>query len=247
MSKPRSDSPRALPRGVKLLASAAIVFHLTAIFALALGAPSGPWNTAFGPSPALGPQFAQAVGGFTTNQYLKYLRMTHNYHFATSRPETVGVFFEVVLKDDKGGIVRTLKFPEPSANPWVRHRQQLLALGLGNDQPIQARPGEVIAAPKHQANTVTFWDNSKGTVLQLETVPEHLLPREKNISRPSEWSLLLARSYARFQIRQHGAASAEVLRHSRDTVRPELMFQEQAPAAPFTTLISNFGEVKREE
>jgi hypothetical protein len=247
MMKSPLAPPRALPRWVKLVASAAVAFHLTAVLALALSAPSGPWLTAVGPSPALGPQFAVVVSSVTTDHYLKHLRMTHNYHFATDRPEIVGVYFEARLKDAKGEPIRTVRFPEASANPWLRHRESVLALGLGNDQPIQARPGEVIAAPKQNVSQVTYWDNSKGSVLRLETVPEHLLPRDRQISRPSEWALLLGRSYSRYLCRQYGAASAEIVRHSREPVRPELMFMEQPPVSAFTTLVSNFGEVRREE
>src|ERR1700686_422694 len=107
MSKTSVAPPRALPRWVAVLASAAIAFPLAAVIALALAAPSGPWLTPYGPSPAMGPQFAQAVSSVTTNHYLKHLRMTHNYHFATDRPETVGVSFEVRLKDAKGDVLRT--------------------------------------------------------------------------------------------------------------------------------------------
>jgi hypothetical protein len=247
MSKSPNAPPRALPRWVKLLASAAVAFHLTAVLALALSAPSGPWLTAVGPSPALGPQFAAVVSSVTTDHYLKHLRMTHNYHFATDHPEIVGIYFEARLKDAKGEPIRTVRFPEASANPWLRHREFVLAMGLANDQPIQARPGEVIAAPKQKVNQVTYWDNTKGPVLRLETVPEHLLPRDRQISRPSEWALLVARSYSRYLCRQYGAASVEIVRHSREPVRPELMFMEQPPVSAFTTLVSNFGEVRREE
>jgi hypothetical protein len=247
MSRASNGPNRPLPRSIKLLSSAMIAFHLLAVIVLALSASSGPWLTPFGPSPALGPQFAQSIAGVTTQHYLKHLRMTHNYHFATSRPESVGVFLEVRLKDAKGDVIQTLRFPQASANPWIRHRHSLLALGLANDQTIQARPGEVIAAPKQQTEKVTYWDNSKGPELTLQTVPEHLVPRDRQVSRPAEWSLLLVRSYARFLCRQNGAASAEILRYSREPVRPEWIFMEQPPPGTFATLVSNFGEVRHEE
>jgi hypothetical protein len=251
-----------LPVWVTLPASAAITFHLVAVIALALEASSGPWLTRFGSSPALGPQFAQVVASVTTNHYLKHLRMTHNYHFNTDRPEAVGVTFEVRLKDAKGDVIRTLKFPEATANPWIRHREALLALALGDDRPLQARPGEVIAAPNRKVDEVSYWDRSKGSTLVLARVPEHKLRdvidefREKQkgqpgdgpqLSGPSERSLMFARSYGRYLCRQYGAESAELIRHSRDPVRPELIFMEQIPPTAFATLDSNFGEVRREE
>ena len=55
-------------------------------------------------------------------------------------------------------------------------------------------------------------------------------PPQEFVGGPSPWSLLLARSYARHLCRLHGAHSAELTRHSRQPVSPEMMFQEPARA-----------------
>jgi hypothetical protein len=230
-----------------------------AIVAFALAAPSGPWLTRYGPSPALGPQFAESVAAVTTNNYLKPLRMTHRYQFVTTQPEAVGISFEVRLKDAKGGLLRTVKFPEPSANPWVRHREFLLALALAGDREIEAQgPTERIPAP-NKADLVSYWDDSQKNDWQLKTVPAADLVRvmadRKDkaapqpplpLSRPSERAVLLAQSYCRFLCREHGAASAELIRRSRNPIGPEVMFDPQAlDMSP--TLVSHFGEIRYEE
>lgn len=246
MIQARSGPARPLPRWFMILASVVVAFHLLAVVVLALGASSGPWSTTFGPTPAMGPQFATVLSQVTTDHYLRYLRMTHNYHFATNRPEWAGVFLEVKLKDGKGNVVRTVKIPDEQGNPLLQHRQLLLAQGLANDQPVQARPGEIIAAPGQKIQDIKIWDNTQGPALVIKTVPEHLIPRDRPVSRPSEWSQLMARSYMRHLLRQYGAESAELSRHSRDPIRPEWIFAEQAPPGSFTTLVSNFGEIKGE-
>src|SRR5262245_24014878 len=135
MSNP---SPKPLPPLLKGAASVLILFHLTALGALALTAPSGPWPTPFGSSTALPPPFALAVNDFTYQYYLRPLQMTHNYHFQSNNPETPAVEFEIKL-NDKRGSVTTLKFPDPSASFWVRHRQNLLAMALAGDEPVEGR------------------------------------------------------------------------------------------------------------
>jgi hypothetical protein len=244
---------------VTLPVSAAVAFHLVAVVAFALAAPSGPWLTRYGPSPALGPQFAESVASVTTNHYLKPLRMTHRYQFITTLPETVGIFFEVRLKDAKGGLLRTLRFPEPSANPWVRHRESLLALGLAGDREVEVQgPTERIPAP-NKADLVSYWDDSQKNVWHLKTVPANDLVRvlaerrEKAapqpptpLNRPSERAVMLANSYCRYLCREYGAASAELVRHSRNPIGPEAMFDPQALALS-PTLVSHFGEVRHEE
>ena len=236
---------RALPPWIVILGSAVVVFHLFAVVVLAVAAPSGPWPTAFGTSMALEPQFAQSISTVTTRQYLRPLKMTHNYHFPSNRPAPPGVFFEVRLKDETGELLKTIRVPDENASFWVRHRQSLLAQALADDQPVQPRAGEVVAAPGKQVQTVDIWDTAENNTLRLRSVPEHLIPRERPVFRPSEWSLVLARSYARYLCRVHGAASAELIRHTREPVMPAVMFLEDPPAGTFDELVSSFGELPR--
>jgi hypothetical protein len=245
MSEPQANPARALPRWLVLLGSAAVAFHIFALCVLAVAAPSGPWPGAVGTTMGMEPPFAAPVSAVTTRYYLLPLKMSHNYHFATNRPGTPAASFEVRLKDDKGQVVQTLKFPDEHANCWVRHRQALLAQELADDVPIPPRQGEVIPAPGQQVPNATFWDPAEDGGLRLKTTPEHLVPRDRPVFRPSEWSMLLARSYVRHLCREYGGASGEVIRRTREPIAPDLMFVDEPPAAAFDTLVANFGEFSR--
>jgi hypothetical protein len=245
MTRPRPDAPRDLPPWLTGLGSAAVAFHLAAVGCLALAAPSGPWPTAFGTSTATGPQFARAVSACTTPYYLAPLKLTHNYHFAGNRPTAPSIYVEAWLKDAEGRHIGTVRLPDERANFWVRHRQALLAQWLTDDQPVQPRMGEAIPAPNQAVPTVAIWGVGADHALALRAVPEHLVPRERPVYRPSDWSLLLARSYARHLCRRHGAASAELVRHTREPILPAVLFLPEPPADAFDELVSNFGELPR--
>jgi hypothetical protein len=236
-----------LPAAVIWGGSLVLGVHFLALLMLVLSAQSGPWLMRFGDSLAEGPIFAARVNNVLTPYYLYPLRMTHNYHFLSNRLNLSEVYFEARLKDDKG-TVTTLKFPENTGNPWMRHRQKLLALGLGDDMPVLPPRGEVIPAPGQKMRTLTIWDFAKGPdTLVLREVPEHLVPKDRPVFRPSEWTLLLAHAYARYLCREHGAASVELVRHSKDPVLPAVMFLPEPPPDTFHELICSFGEYRREE
>jgi hypothetical protein len=170
--------------------------------------------------------------------------MTNNYHFLGNRPAMPGVSFEVRLKDESGNDLRTLSFPEANSNFWVRHRQSVLARGLADDQPVEPPQGEMIPAPNRSAPTAQIWEMAGDQRLELRRVPEHLVPRDRPVFRPSERSLLLARSYARYLCREHGAAKAEFIRHTGEPITPAVMFTSgPPPAVAFSELLSNFGEL----
>jgi hypothetical protein len=257
---------REMPAWLMWIGSAAIVLHLTALGALALSARSGPWVTPFGNTPAEGPQFAQAINGLTTNYYLRYLGMTHNYHFLTSQASFPGVALEVRLRDAEGNLIKTVKFPEEDANFWVRHRQAMLAQAIGDDQPAPARGGEALALQGDKARKLNFWlEPQEVAALQktrvllpqlptLDPVPEgkkanrlvlvpvraddrNNVPDRMTLSTPSDWSLILAKAYVRHLARKHNAATAELIRVHRSAIPPELMFAEQPPADMFNPFI----------
>jgi hypothetical protein len=264
-----------LPKALIWIGSAAIFLHFFAVIMLVLAAQSGPWATHFGDSPAEGPLLAkivtEGVSAVTPETppdpsaplpvqmlrkgmrawYLQPLHLAHDYHFVSNRLMISQVKFEARLKDDKGEVT-VLTFPDPGANSWIRHRQSLLALGLGDDMPVQPERGEVIPAPGQQMRTVTIWEPVKGEVksgevgMRLRDVPVHLVPKDRPVMRPSEWSLLLARSYARFLCREHGAASVEIVRCSKNPVMPALMFVDPPPPGTFDELVCSFGEYRRE-
>lgn len=245
MSHPRSDAAGSLPRWLIRCGSVAIGLHLGAVAVMALAAPSGPWPSNFGTSMATEPQFAHSINELTHRYFLSPIKMDHNYHFSSNRPSGPSVFAVVRLRDSKGKLLKTVRIPDDSTNFWVRHRQSLLVQALTDDQPVEPRMGETIAAPKQQMQTVTIWDMGEDRVLKLKAMPEHLVPRDRPVFRPSDWSLLLTRSYVRYLCRQYGAATGELIRHSREPIPPAILFTDDMPPGAFEELVSTFGEVSR--
>jgi hypothetical protein len=234
-----------LPRWVAGVASVAIAFHLVAVGALALGAYSGPWVTEFGSSTARGPEFARVFAKVLRPTYFKILNMPHDYHFASDGPEVQGVFLEARLKNERGETVRTINIPEEGENFWVRHRESLLVLSVADDVPVQAPRGEVIPGEGEQVRKVAIWDSLEGdTVARLRTVPEHLIPRQRPVYRPSEASLLRARSFARYLCRTYGVAKVELLRHSRNAIQPANVLRGEPIPGTFEELICSFGDLQ---
>jgi hypothetical protein len=236
--------PRPLPFLVTGAGSLFAVGHLLVIGLLALAAESGPWLMSNGvPSTALGPEFAARISAsFTVPYYFQPLRMTHNYHFESNKPVMLGIYFEVKLRNEAGEVVgHPIKFPDDKANFWVRHRQNLLALGLGNDTVLQRRGTEVIPAKGAKMPTVQIWDKSEIENWRLKEVEEHLLPRDQTFERPSEEAKKLAQAYLRYLCRQHKAASAELIRHHRQAIAPMVLLMGPPPAEAFSEAKSHFG------
>jgi hypothetical protein len=232
-----------LPRWLILAASAVLVFHLFALGVLVIAAPSGPWPN-FGGSMGLSPAFAEAVSARTTRYYLMPLKMTHNYHFAANRTQLSAAKFEVRLKDAEGNLLETLNFPEDNVNPWVRHRQVLLAQGLADDLPVQLPPGEYIPPEGQEPPRLLVWwgGGTPDSGYHLEEKSILVLPRDRPVVRPSPWTLLLAHAYGRYLCRAHGAAQADLVRISQDPIPPMVMFEQRLPDK-FDTLVSDFGKV----
>src|SRR5262249_27315080 len=157
------------------------------------------------------------------------LRLTHNYHFASNRPEQNGVRLEIRLKDEAKNEIGMLEIPNRRANPWVRHRQSVLARALGDDQPVPPPQGEVVAPPGQKLPTVQIWREVTPRNLKIEEVDINHVPRERTVVQPSERSLVKARAYARYLCRAHGAASAQIIRHHREPVLSGMVFLPQIP------------------
>jgi hypothetical protein len=242
---PRTGN-RPLPTWAIQGGSCLIVAHFLAIGTLVLAAPSGPWPTNFGSSPAPGPSFATAINEATSRYYLRPLHMANDYHFVTNVPTMPAVFFEVRLKDETGKVVKTVKLPDANANFHVRHRQQLLAQALGTDLAVQPPQGERVLPPGQSFATFQIWEGNPGDpVLRLVKKSEIELPRDRPLSRPSDWSLILAQAYARYLCRQHGAASAEIIRHSRNAIMPDILFVTgPMPREAFSEQICTFGDFR---
>ena len=259
MPRAASTSNWPMRRWLVAAGSAAIIVHLAAVVIPILDTPSGPWVTTNGPRAAEAPGFAHSASGLAT-VHADYLRVCHSYHFVSNRPADLpGVEFDVRLKNEQGEVIKTLHFPDPVANPWVRHRQEVLASALAPDLPLQQQGGEVIPAPGENP-TVFLWalpgEDFTGTKppprvtdrnvpLHLQAVPKHRVPRYRMAMRPSEWSLTVARSYARYLCRIHGAASAEIIRHTRESVSPAVLFDEDTPPGNFDDLVASFGDMPK--
>jgi hypothetical protein len=251
-----------LPGWLLVLGSGAIAFHFFALLMVVLAARSGPWWTELGPTDMEPPQFAAPISEWISRYYLQPLQMTHNYHFASNRADIPTVYFEAKLKDDKGNVVETLRFPEEKQNFWVRYRQHFLAQNLLDDYPVEPPRGEDIPAPGQKAQEVEIWDslseprsgfsgeNREGQTLQLRSVKEYLLPRGPGappIYRPSNWSKALAQSYSRYLCRQYQVSAVELIRHRRMPLYPALMFMEEPPPQTYEEQICSYGDYRLEK
>lgn len=246
MPQPSSSNPLPLPTWVMVVCSVAVAGHLLIIAASVLAAPSGRWPTPYGRDTARGPEFAMIIDEVTRPKYLRPLKLTHNYHFATNEFAMMyGLYLEVRLKNEAGEVTQTLRIPEQIANPWVRHRQELLVHNLFPDQPLPPPAGEVLPAPGQRAPTVQYWRPGPDGVSRLHTEPQHLVPRNAELYQPSELSLMLARSYARHLCLREGAASAEIIRHSRMPLSPIVLIQREVPPEATEELVASFGEMSR--
>jgi hypothetical protein len=242
--------PPPLPRWLRVAINVVIAVHLLAILGVVLHAASGPWPTPFGNPYIAGPQFAAPLEDAAA-PYLRATRMTHTYRFRADQLGRPAFYFEVKLRDERGQTMKTLRFPDPKANVWVRYRQQLLADGLGDDRNLPPPQGEVV--PSKKMPTQTIWEPEDKQMV-LKTVEQHLLPRNRPvILSPTEWSLMLAKSYARSLCRTHGAASAEIVRHKREPILPPTMLprnqagEVQPPAELFEEMVASFGVHRRED
>jgi hypothetical protein len=248
----RTPQTPELPRWLLLVGSIAIGFHFFAMLMVVLAVRSGPWPAPapFGSSQQEPPQFATSINydEWINQYYLQALQMDHNYHFSSNRTDLPTIYFEARLKDANGEVVETIRFPQEKENFWVRQRQQLLAQNLGEDEPVQPPRGEVIAAPGKNVPEVVIWDAPPGQrILQLRSVPEHLIPRDRPVWSPSRWSRALIRSYSQYLCRQFGASAVELIRHSREPLYPALLELPQPPPQPFEELICSYGEYRVEK
>jgi hypothetical protein len=248
-----------LPPWLVAAGSVTILVHLAALAVPILNESSGPWFTPAGPNVAEPPQFARSLSSLAS-PHARYLRLGHSYHFTTSRPgDTPAVELEVRLRYADGR-TESLRLPDPNANPWVRHRQELLAASLAPDLPVPPPQAETLEAPNARRPPVAIWALAEEDLtgepvgpppgrtagpLQLRTVPHNLVPRNREVMRPPEWALIVARSYSRYLCRAHGAVSAEIIRSTRPPVAPGPLFGAEAAPANFETTVASFGEVSQ--
>jgi len=238
---PDSPSPFLVAAG-----SLAILIHFVAVIAHTLAVPSGPWP---GPEPrtmAGPPRFAQSVDEYLGQAYLSALRLSHNYHFTSNQPASPGVYLEIHIHDTAGETLTSLQFPDKNANRWVRHRQECFVSGLVPDRPIMPPAGEEVPAPGQEPRKVEIWELAGEQGLRLQEKEEHLIPRNRDVWGPTEWSRVVVRSYARYLCRAHGAASVEIVRHSRDVIPPAAFLNGRPPPAAFSDLVASYGKIPGE-
>jgi hypothetical protein len=232
----------AVPRWLVWVGSLLILFHLTALLAASLSVQSGPWPVMGGSfAMATPPQFAYSVNNVTMPSYLRWVKLTSSFRFPTNRPGVPEAYFEARLKNDKGEEIETLQVPDPKANRWVRYRQGLLARALTDDQPFMSSQAERVARPHGDAPTVLTWDGQEPRKLVLKRKPEHLIERNQVVFCPSDWNLVLVKSYQRYLCRTYGASTAEIIRHSKDPIPPAVLFMDDFMPGAFEELTSNYG------
>jgi hypothetical protein len=229
-------------------ASVLIILHLLAVGCGVLSARSGPWLVPppVGASPAEPPKFAEAIHRLSGPTYLQHIKLAHTYHYASNRPGQPAVKLEVVLKFADGN-TKTIIIPDKDANPWVQHRQTLLLQGLADDGPLPNLGGVELAPEDGKVATLQYWEaKTPDSPMRLVTRPKNKIPRNTELSRPSDWSLLLVRSYARYLCRVHGAESAEMIRRTRMPLQPSEMYRKEQPdQEPNPELIASFGEFSK--
>lgn len=138
--------------------SGLILLHLAAVAVSGFMVSSGPWSSPMGPSMAEPPQFAKVATQITGPIYEQGLRIGVNSRYQTNRPdENHDIQFEYRLRNEQGEVVKILRFPDKDANPWVRHRQALLAQSLVPDRPMPPLEGETIAPQGQKEQRRAVW------------------------------------------------------------------------------------------
>jgi hypothetical protein len=248
---------KPLPGWVVVLVSLFVVFHFLALGAHVLSARTGPWLVpSMGiPSMAEPPAFAALVDQRTREYYLRPLGLIGDYTYASDRGDMPEVYIEARLRNEQGDLIKTIRLPDKTDNAWLRQRHALLALGLGGDMPVPVQQMVQIPAPGQQSPKIKLWQPAgpMEKKLVLHETEQHLVKGlmkdpTMQLSRPREWTLLLARAYARYLCGQVKAASVELVRFHRDALSPVLLVLpgDQIPPGTFDTFESQFEVYTRE-
>jgi hypothetical protein len=235
----------AAPGWLVWAGSVLIVAHFGAVGIRSLAAPTGPWAAEESAAMAEPPQFLATLDRLVTPTYLRALKMTYLYRYQEHFPALPGVSFEIELRDDAGKSIGAYSFPDPKASFAVRYRQSLVARTLADDQPVQPPVQEAIPAPDRKPRKVRILEIVRPGFLKMRTVSEHLVPRDRPVSAPSDWSLIVASSICRHLCRTKGARTADFIRHTREAVAPSLLLADEALPERFAELTADFGELSR--
>jgi hypothetical protein len=226
--KPRVVGP-PLPRWAAFVGSLLIVYHLGCVALNAMAATSGPWPNMEGAEMAMPPHAVAVAHEKAAMPYLKAIKQTHNYHFRTNRVGMPEAYLTIELLDKNGTSVKSLRFPDPKGPAALQERQAALVRWVVDDQPVQPKMTEGVAAPGGKVPTLTVWDNPQGEQRQLTLteILENEVKRDRPTFRPSPWSILVLRSLERHLCRAYGADSAEIVRHSREPVSHRILMERE--------------------
>jgi hypothetical protein len=189
--------------------------------------------------------FAREFNQVIQPTYLSFLKLDPDYHFPDNRPGAPGVFLIAHVKDGSGKVLKSLRIPDADANPWLRHRQEQIASRLNQDVPVPMPQGERLAPVGQSLPTVKYWDMvpDARNNFRLKEVSELEVPRGRPVFKPSDWSLLLAQSYARYLCRAYGGTAVEIERHTKGMIPPMALF-EAAPQGALDETVYSFGELQ---
>lgn len=239
-----TGTPNDLPAWRVRAGSFLIIGHLLAVAIGIVAAPSGPWPDNGMGSFATPPQFAHTLYELWPADYLRLVGLASSYHFDSNRPAVPVAWFEARLLDRDDRQVVSFTMPNEQENWYVRHRQSLLARALADDRPLPPLQGERIAPPNRWVAKIPIWEVDGTAGLKLSRVPEHLIPRDRPVFRPSDRSLVLAHAYARHLCRTHGAASVELIRYTEPPIPPAVLFVPRSGTVDGAgRLVSSFGKL----
>jgi hypothetical protein len=243
----RTEQSIALPpRWVLIGGSIILLFHVFAMLIAAFDATSGPWPTPMGPSPAEPPPFAYHIAEHVTLPYTRLIKMASSFHFYSNKQESQEVLFEARLKNESGKVINTYRFPDPSANPWLRYRQRLLAQQLGNDEPLPPQQGVIIPPVGQQLPKLRWWQPEGEKRLKLIEGTSNDVPRNQQLMQPSTLSYITAKSYARYLAKTGQADKVEIVREWFDPINPVVLFRnEQPPDDLFTRFYATYGDLPK--
>jgi len=243
----RTEQPFALPpKWVLVGGSIVLLFHLFAVLIAAFDATSGPWPTQMGPSPAEPPPFAYHTAEYVTLPYTRLIKMASSFHFYSNKQESQEILFEARLKNESGKVIKTFRFPDPSANPWLRHRQRLLAQQLGNDEPLPPQEGVKLSPSGQQLPKLRWWQPAGEKRLVLREDTPNAAPRAQQSMQPSTLSYIMANSYARYVSRKGQAGKVEIIREWFDPINPVVLFQNELPGDDlFKRFYANYGDLPK--
>jgi hypothetical protein len=233
--KPRVAGP-PLPRWVVIVGSVVgsvlILAHFGCVVLNVMAAPSGPWLGMDGPVMGMPPHGVGLANDKAALPYLRAIKQTSTYHFRSNRVGMPEAYLKIRLLDGSGGEVKELRFPDPKAPAEIQRRQASLVRWLTQDEPVQPKMTEGVAAPGMSAPMISVWESPPGMdrKLVLTKILEQDIPRDgRRMDKPSPWSLVVVRALERHLCREYGADRAEVVRVHRNPITHHVLIERDAP------------------